>query len=66
MRRIFYLLVIVIAGGAVICPIIMAIAPDPLPLDFTIVWKGEHLAIPVLWSLCASACLTLLYSLMRR
>ena len=45
---------------------IMALEPDPLPGDFVLTWLHQHYAIPVLWSLCASGALTLLYFLYRR
>ena len=66
MRRLPVLLLILLAGAVILCPVIMAFEPDPLPGDFAITWGRQHFAVPVLWSLCASAGLALLYSILRR
>lgn len=66
MRRLLPLLAILVLGAVILCPIIMAFEPDPLPGDFTVNWGSQHIPVPVAWSLCASAGLTLLYSLYRR
>ncbi|HVV27926.1 MAG TPA: DUF2905 family protein [Rhizomicrobium sp.] len=66
MRRLLVLLAILLAGAAILSPIIMAFEPDPLPGDFTLGWENHHVTVPVAWSLCASAFLTLLYSFYRR
>jgi hypothetical protein len=66
MRRLLPLLLILVAGAVILCPIISAFEPDPLPGDFTLAWGREHIPVPVIWSLCASAGLTLLYSFYRR
>jgi hypothetical protein len=61
------LLVLVLVGGAVfLIPIVMAFEPARMPGDFIMTWGKQQLAIPVIWSLCASGGLTLLYSLYRR
>ena len=59
-------LVVLVAGAAILAPSIMAFEPDPLPGDFVLTWLHQHYAIPVLWSLCASGALALLYFLYRR
>jgi hypothetical protein len=66
MSRLGILLLIVVAGGVILCPVIMAFEPDPLPGDFAFTWNNQHFAVPVLWSLCASGVLALLYSFLRR
>ena len=66
MGRLTILLLILVLGGAILCPVIMAFEPDPLPGDFSFVWNNQHFTVPVLWSLCASGGLALLYSIMRR
>jgi hypothetical protein len=60
------MLLILVVGAAILAPIIMALEPDPLPGDFVLTWSGQHYPVPVLWSLCASGVLALLYSLYRR
>ena len=42
-------------------PSIMALEPDPMPGDFVLAVDDQHYAVPVLWSLCASGALALLY-----
>jgi hypothetical protein len=59
-------LVVLVAGAAILAPSIMAFEPDPLPGDFVLTWLHQHYAIPVLWSLCASGALALLYLFYKR
>ncbi len=61
------LLLLIVVGGAVfLVPIVMAFEPDPMPGDFVMTVGKQHFAIPVIWSLCASGALGLLYSFYRR
>ena len=66
MRKLAILLLILVVGGAIMAPIIMALELDPMPGDFVLDWNHQHYNVPVLWSLCASGCLALLYSFYRR
>jgi hypothetical protein len=66
MRRLPLLLLILVLGAAILAPLVMAFEPDPMPGDFAITWGRQHFAVPVLWSLCASAGLALLYSILKR
>jgi hypothetical protein len=66
MRRLLPLLTILALGAVILCPIIIAFEPDPLPGDFVLAWGHDHIPVPVVWSLCASAGLALLYSFYRR
>ena len=66
MRRLAILLLIVAAGAAILAPVIMLAEPDPLPGDFVLNLNNQHYPVPVLWSLCASGALGLLYLLYRR
>ena len=66
MRKLVTLLLILLVGGAILSPIIMALELDPMPGDFVLDWNHQHHNIPVLWSLCASGFLALLYSVSRR
>jgi hypothetical protein len=66
MRKLGALLVILVVGAVILCPIVMALEPDPLPGDFVLNWNNQHHPVPVLWSLCASGALALLYSFYRR
>jgi predicted ribosome-associated RNA-binding protein Tma20 len=65
-KRLATLLVILLAGAAILAPVIMLAEPDPMPGDFVIAWNNQHYPVPVLWSLCASGALALLYFLYRR
>jgi hypothetical protein len=61
------LLILVLVGGAVfLIPIVMAFEPARMPGDFILTWGKQQLAIPVIWSLCASGALSLLYLFYRR
>jgi hypothetical protein len=61
------LLILVLVGGAVfLVPIVMAFEPARMPGDFILTWGKQQLAIPVIWSLCASGALSLLYLFYRR
>ena len=61
------LLLLVLVGGAVfLVPIVMAFEPARMPGDFIMTWGKQQLAIPVIWSLCASGALSLLYLFYRR
>ena len=66
MKRLAVLLVIVAAGAVILAPVIMLAEPDPLPGDFVLNLNNQHYPVPVLWSLCASGALGLLYLLYRR
>ena len=66
MRRLGPVLLILVLGAVILCPIIIAFEPDPLPGDFVLTWGSQHIPVPVIWSLCASAGLALLYSFYRR
>ncbi len=66
MRRLAVLLLIVVVGGAILAPLVMQLEPDTLPGDFAITWGHQRYMVPVLWSLCASGCLALLYLFYRR
>jgi hypothetical protein len=65
-RKLVILLLILVLGGALLAPVVMAFDPDPLPGDFAFVWNNQHLNVPVLWSLCASGVLALFYAFLKR
>ena len=66
MRRLVPLLIILVGGAALLAPGIMMMDLDRIPGDYDLIWDGRHYLIPVTYSLCASAVLALLYSLMKR
>ena len=66
MGKLTIMLTILVIGAVILSPLVMAFEPEPLPGDFTFAWNNRHFAVPVAWSLCASAGLALLYSIMKR
>jgi hypothetical protein len=58
-------LLILVVGGVMLMPIMMAFDFEPMPGDFTFVWNHQQFAVPVLWSFCTSAGLALLYSILK-
>ena len=66
MAKILLLLVILVLGAVVLAPIIMAFEPEPMAGDFLLRWDNHKFAVPVVWSLCASGGLALLYWFLRR
>ena len=59
-------LVILLLGAVILAPIVMALELEPMPWDFVLSWNSQTYHVPVIWSLCASGVLTLLYSFFRR
>jgi hypothetical protein len=60
------MLLILVAGGVILAPIVMQLELDPMPGDFVLTLGSQRYPVPVLWSLCASGALALLYSVYRR
>ena len=65
-RKLILLALILALGAAILAPVIMLAEPDPMPGDLALTWNNQHYAVPVLWSLCASGALALLYFVYRR
>jgi len=61
-----FLLLVLVGGAVFLAPIVMAFEPARMPGDFIVTYNKQQLAIPVLWSLCASGALSLLYLFYRR
>jgi hypothetical protein len=66
MRPLILLLLIILVGAALLAPVIMMMELDRIPGDYDLVWDGRHYLIPVIYSLCASTGLALLYSIVKR
>ena len=66
MGKLGVMLVILVLGAVILCPLVMAFEPEPLPGDFVVAWNNQNYPVPVGWSLCASAVLALFYSVMKR
>ena len=66
MGKLWIKLLIVAIGAVILVPIVMALELEPMPGDFDVAWSSQKYHIPVLWSLCASTVLTLLYSFLKR
>lgn len=52
-------------GALVLSPAIAAFGFDPLPGDINFHWGTATITIPVIYSLCASAGLALLYKVLK-
>ena len=65
-RQLLILALILVAGAAMLSPVVMALGPEPMPGDFAFTWNNHRFMVPVVYSLCASAGLALLYSILRR
>ncbi len=65
-RRLFVLLLTVAIASIVLVPIMIQFEFDPMPGDFAFNFQNHHYNIPVLWTLCAGAGLTLFYSIMKK
>jgi hypothetical protein len=59
-------LLILLIGAVILAPVVMALDLDPMPGDFMLSWNHTTYHVSVLWSLCASGALALLYLLYRR
>lgn len=66
MRQLFFLLVIVLVGAAVLAPIFIFLEPEPQPMDFLMEWEGRRIMVPATYSLCASAALGLFYWVLKK
>jgi hypothetical protein len=66
MRKLFFALLIVVLGAAMLAPVIMLLDLEPQVLDFTLTLNERPVPIPATWSLCASAGLGLLYWIVKR
>ncbi len=66
MRKLFFVLVIVVLGAIMLVPVFLVLDLEPQPLDFVMQWQGRPLRIPATWSLCASAGLGLFYWFLKK
>ena len=66
MRKLVLFLVILVVGAAVLAPVIMMMDLAPTQWDFPLTLGDRTYNIPALYSLCASAALALLYSVVKR
>ena len=66
MKRLGLSLAIFVLGALVLAPAIAAIGLEPMPGDIAFHWGDAQIAVPVAYSLCASAGLALLYYLLKR
>ena len=65
-RKLVLIALILALGAGILAPIVMAFDPDRMPGDFIFSWGKQHYLIPVIWSLCVSTALGLLYFFYRR
>jgi hypothetical protein len=60
-RRIGLIAGLLVLGAIILSPVVAAFDLDPLPGDLHLHWGNAVVTIPVIYSLCASAGLALLY-----
>jgi hypothetical protein len=65
-RKLVLIVLILLLGAAILAPIVMAFDPERMPGDFIFRWGKQNYLIPVIWSLCVSGGLGLLYFFYRR
>ena len=66
MRKIFLIGGIWLLGSLIISPAVAAFKPHPMPGDISFNMGQTHIFIPIVYSLCASLGLALLYRLLKR
>ena len=66
MAKLGILLLMWLLGAVILSPVVMAFDPGPMPGDFVLTLGTQHVAVPVVWSLCASGGLALLYVFLKR
>ena len=66
MRQIGLMAGVLVLGAIILSPVVAAFNPDPLPGDLHFHWGNVAVTIPVIYSLCASVGLALLYGAVKR
>lgn len=66
MRKFSLIVIILLLGALALSPIIAALELDPLPGDLLFRLGNTPVNIPVIYSLCASVGLALLYKIVKR
>ena len=66
MRRIGLMAAVLVLGALVLSPAVAAFDFDPMPGDIHFRMGGALVVVPVIYSLCASVGLALLYKFMKR
>lgn len=65
MRQFGLIAGVLVLGALVLSPAIAALGFDTLPGDINFRWGAATITIPVIYSLCASAGLALLYKIVK-
>ena len=66
MARFFIVLSLLAVASLALSPVVAAFDPDPVPGDINFHLGTTHIFVPVVYSLCASLGLALLYMVMKR
>jgi hypothetical protein len=66
MKRVVLGIIILALGALVLSPAIAAMGFDPVPGDFVLVTGNLKVNVPVIYSLCASGGIALLYYFLKR
>jgi hypothetical protein len=64
-QRIGFIAGLLVVGAMILSPVVAAFNFDPLPGDIQFHWGTTLVRIPVIYSLCASLDLALLYKVMK-
>lgn len=65
MRQIGLMAGLLVLGAAILSPVVAAFNFDPLPGDLRFHWGSTAVTIPIIYSLCASGGLALLYKVVK-
>jgi len=65
-RQFVLVVALLLLGALVLSPVVAALDLDPMPGDIAFRLGGTPVVIPVIYSLCASLGLALLYKIMKR
>ncbi len=66
MRKLFFVIMIMLLGAAMLVPIFLYLDLEPQPLDFVVEWQERRIRIPATWSLCASVGMGLFYWFLKK
>ncbi len=66
MRQLFFVLMIILLGAAMLVPVFLYLDLEPQPLDFMVEWQERRIHIPATWSQCASLGMALFYWFLKK
>jgi hypothetical protein len=66
MRKLFFLVLIVLLGAAMLVPVFLYLDLEPQQFDFLVEWQERRIRIPATYSLCASLGIGLFYWFLKK